>query len=143
MGAQHIVEVAAGDSMRIYLEPTESLEPETKVVQITKEAGIPSGVLWMGAATGVIAVGAAVMTFFTMSKVDEYNDLRTSDELVPVDELNDSRNTAKTMAWITDGLYAATAVSAGVTAILYFTREERETIEEDPLELELGFNRVQ
>lgn len=83
---------------------------------------VPSSVYLAGGITLALGVGAGVTGVAYLKKKSTY------EEGVPQggsDELAEREKAAKTFGYVNLGLWAATAVGAGVTTYLYLTRPER------------------
>jgi len=80
---------------------------------------MPTSVYVGLATTGLFAAGAATMGVLTLNKKGKYDDLNDGSQSTAAEDLNSQ---IKTYGLVTDILIGASAVSAGVTAILYFTR---------------------
>jgi hypothetical protein len=72
--------------------------------------------------TLALGVGAGVTGVAYLKKKDNYEDGVSGG---PSDELAEREKTAKAFGYVNVGLWAATAVGAGVTTYLYLTRPER------------------
>jgi hypothetical protein len=83
---------------------------------------VPTSVYLVGGVTLALGVAAGVTGVTYLKKKDDYEDGVPDG---PSSELSDSEKTAQTIGYVNLGLWAATAVGAGVTTYLYLTRPER------------------
>ena len=82
---------------------------------------IPSSVYVAGGITLAFAAGAGITGVAYLRKREDYHDQKY------VADAEDRRNSALRYGYLNAGMWAATAVSAGVTTYLYFTRPARVT----------------
>lgn len=92
------------------------------------DTGGNSAALVMGLVTGAFAIGAGTMAIITINAQDAYQEKLVAETPTTARELNSLRNNAKRKAWVTDGLLAATTVSAVITAILWLTGDDDEHV---------------
>jgi hypothetical protein len=78
----------------------------------------PAGVYVGLAATGVFTVGAAVTGVLALGKHSDFEDANKGADPAAAEDL---RSSGQTLNLVTDILIGAAVVSAGVTAVLYFT----------------------
>jgi hypothetical protein len=83
---------------------------------------IPTSVYLMGGVTLALGVGAGVTGVAYLNKKSGYEDARDDG---PSADLKSQQRTAKTYGYVNLGLWAATAVGAGITTYLYVTRPTR------------------
>jgi hypothetical protein len=83
---------------------------------------IPTSVYLMGGVTLALGVGAGITGIAYLNKKSTYEDARDDG---PSSDLKDLQRTARTYGYVNLGLWAATAVGAGVTTYLYVTRPTR------------------
>jgi tetratricopeptide (TPR) repeat protein len=80
---------------------------------------IPTSVYLMGGVTVALGIGAGITGVAYLNKKAAYEDERDAG---PSSDLKDQQRTAKTYGYLNLGLWAATALGAGVTTYLYVTR---------------------
>lgn len=80
---------------------------------------VPLGVYVGAAATGALALGAGVVGVMALGKHSDYDEAIEQGDRAAAEDAKDS---GETLNLVTDVLWGAAAVSAGVTAVLYFTR---------------------
>ena len=85
---------------------------------VADEGGTPTGVYIGLVATGVFAAGGAVTGVLALGKHKEFEDKNDGSDPAAAQDLQDS---GKTLNLVTDILFGAAVVSAGVTAVIYFT----------------------
>jgi hypothetical protein len=133
-----VIDVAGGDTVAIQLAFPQNAEL-TPLPTPRSEAMLPTApsrvsetrggnpALWLGIATGALAVGAGVMGYLTVRDAQNYDDAvarKTS-----VRELEDLDSRASTKALVTDVLLGATVVAAGITVLFALTgNSERESL---------------
>jgi hypothetical protein len=100
-------------------EPT---APPPAPAKQAMERPVPTGVYIGLAATGAFTVGAAVTGVIALGKKSDYDEANDGNDPAKAEDLKDS---GQTLNLVTDVLVGAAVVSAGVTAVLYFTRPER------------------
>ncbi|RYZ09138.1 MAG: tetratricopeptide repeat protein [Myxococcales bacterium] len=81
---------------------------------------VPTSVYIAGGITLALAAGAGVTGVAYLGKKADYDDLRNRDGRTA--EVEDRHQSAQRFAYVNLGLWAATAVGAGITAYLYVTR---------------------
>jgi hypothetical protein len=80
------------------------------------------GLVYVGlAATGLFAAGGAVVGIMAMGKNSDFEDANDGSDPAGAEEIRDSGTTLNVVA---DVLFAAAAVSAVITAVVYFGRPE-------------------
>jgi hypothetical protein len=125
--AERVIDIAAGDEANVELEFKE--RPEIDLSKL-RFANAPqqneeiSPALWTGIATGAIAAGAGTMSILTMVAQNSYDEEKKG--LTTRPELDRLREDAKMKALVSDVLWGATIVGAGVTAVLIFTSGDSE-----------------
>jgi hypothetical protein len=85
---------------------------------VVKVDRTPMWVAW--AATGAFAIGAGVVGYFGMTKANDLESMRT-DFGVSRKQLDDTRDSARTLFIVSDSLTAATVVAGGVALYLTLT----------------------
>jgi len=80
---------------------------------------VPTGVYIGLAATGAFAVGAGVVGVLALGNKSDFEDENDGSDPTGAEE---TKNRGSTLNLVTDVLIAGAVVSAGVTAVLYFTR---------------------
>jgi tetratricopeptide (TPR) repeat protein len=100
-------------------KPVANASADVAATPQTKEKKDLTWVYVGAAATGIFAVGATVMGFVEMNKKDDYEALNESGN--NPDKASDMRDKVKRYALLTDIGIGAAVLSAGATAILYFT----------------------
>jgi len=125
--AERTVDVAAGEEVTVELEFKE--QPQIDYSQLKLAVGSQrneeiSPALWTGIATGALAAGAGTMSILTMVAQSDYAEekkaLTTQSELVRL------RDGHVGCDLVSDVLWGATIVGAGVTAVLLFTTGDTE-----------------
>jgi hypothetical protein len=81
----------------------------------------PTGVYIGLAATGVFALGAGITSMMAVSKHSEYDTAIDDGDRAAAEDAKDG---GESLNLVADVFWGATAVSAAVTAVLYFTRPE-------------------
>lgn len=141
--AERHVDIAAGELARVELNlipilvgpseseaeaqdgPVDSL-PDLAYQHVADSGGV-SGTVVMGLVTGALAIGSGVMTVITMNAKTAYDDELAGNVSTTAAKINSLRNNAKRKAWVTDGLYAATLVSAITTLIVGLSSDDEIT----------------
>lgn len=137
---QAIVIGALSDQKTLSIPPLEDAPPEpiapvatTTAPAVTTPAAapasdelgprpVPASVYLTGGITLALGVGAGVTGVAYLKKKAAYDDERSRG---PSEELEDLESKANTFGYLNLGLWAATAVGAGVTTYLYATRPAR------------------
>jgi hypothetical protein len=91
----------------------------------TPKKNVPSLVYVGAAATGVFAIGATVLGILEHGKKSDYDKLNAAGK--NPQKAEDMRSTVKSYALYTDIAIGAAVLSAGATAILYFTSPSSKT----------------
>jgi hypothetical protein len=123
------VEVAGGDSVAVHLNfaqqadqpkaeapllPAAHIEAKPRKPEPQDSAGNPA--LWLGIATGALAVGSGVMGYLTLRDAQSYD--AAVARKTSVQELDNLDSRASTKALVTDVLLGATVVGATITTIV-------------------------
>lgn len=82
---------------------------------------VPTGVYVGLGGTVLFAGSAAAFGVLALNKNKKYEEINDGTQVV---EAEKAQNSAKTFGLVSDIMWGATAVTAGVTAVLYFTRPE-------------------
>jgi tetratricopeptide (TPR) repeat protein len=126
--AERVIDVASGDALKVELEfkdrPQIDLAKLRLAVNAPKQDEPMSPALWTGIATGALAAAAGTMSILTMVAQNTYDEEKKG--LTTRSELDRLRDDAKTKALVSDVLWGATIVGAGVTAVLIFTTGDNE-----------------
>lgn len=114
------VTLAGRDDLEVRLDITKIPESKAVVVERPTGTGRPDrSLVWVGwAATGALAVGAGVVGYLGVTKANDLESMRT-DYGVTRQQLDDTKNSARTLFMISDIAGAAAVLTAG--ASLYFT----------------------
>lgn len=80
---------------------------------------VPTSVYVGLASTAALAIGAGVTGGFALKKNNEFESINDGSQ---PEEAEAARDSAKTLGLVSDIMWGATLASAGVTAVLYFTR---------------------
>ena len=117
-GKSSHVTLAGRDDLEVRLDITKI--PESKAVVVEGGSSRPDrSLVWVGwAATGALAVGAGVVGYLGVTKANDLESMRT-DYGVTRNQLDDTKNSARTLFMISDIAGAAAVLTAG--ASLYFT----------------------
>jgi tetratricopeptide (TPR) repeat protein len=125
---ERVIDIAAGDEAKVDLDFKE--RPEIDLSKLRFASNAPqqneslSPALWTGIATGVLAASAGTMSILTMVAQNNYDEEKKG--LTTRPELDRLRDDAKMKALVSDVLWGATIVGAGVTAVLIFTTGDSE-----------------
>lgn len=116
-----VIEAAGGDTLVVKLEfLPQSAGDHTVAQQAAPGATAPSSgvspAVWLGIASGALAVGTGVMAFLAYSDSSKYQD--ALERKTTSSELQSLHDGAKTKALVTDILLGATAVSTAITVYL-------------------------
>ena len=115
-----VVEAAGGDTLVVKLEFTPQSKNDDVAQQAAPGATAPApGVhpaMWLGIASGVLAVGTGVMAFLANSDSSNYQD--ALERKTSASELQSFHDGAKTKALVTDILLGATVVTTAVTVFV-------------------------
>ncbi|MGC4091691.1 MAG: PEGA domain-containing protein [Polyangiaceae bacterium] len=114
------VTLAGRDDLEVRLDITKIPESKAVVVQGPTTAQRPEkSLVWVGwATTGALAVGAGVVGYLGVTKANDLESMRT-DYGVSRQQLDDTKNSARTLFMISDIAGAAAVLVGG--ASLYFT----------------------
>jgi hypothetical protein len=125
--AERVVDVAAGDQFAVDLDFKERAQLDLSKLQVAapapvahaEEGPILSPAAWVGIGTGALAAGAVTVSILTLLAKGSYDDqLKVQTTKA---KLQDLRDDAKTKALVSDILWGATIVAAGVTTVLIIT----------------------
>jgi hypothetical protein len=120
--AERVIDVAAGEDVNVTLEFKEQPQidySQLKLAVTTPKSDPISPALWTGIATGALAAAAGTMSILTMVAQNDY--VQEKKVLTTRAELDRLRDDAKTKALVSDVLWGASIVGAGVTTVLIFT----------------------
>jgi tetratricopeptide (TPR) repeat protein len=113
------VTLAGRDDLEVRLDITKMPESKAVVLESGPNKGPDRSLVWVGwAATGALAVGAGVVGYLGVTKANDLESMRT-DYGVTRQQLDDTKNSARTLFMISDIAGAAAVLTAG--ASLYFT----------------------
>jgi hypothetical protein len=133
-----IVEAVGGEQLSVALEivPVPVAEPAQPVQAPAAAESAPDPVLWLGIATGALAVSTGVVGILAASDGGNFHDaLQRQTTASELDRLHDR---AATKALLTDILLGATAISGAVTLFFVFTGDKTESRESSAARLRLG-----
>ncbi len=129
-----VVDVVGGETLTVELAlgaPLEMLYRES-----SGEASGPGPALWTGIATGVLALGAGGMAFWTSREDEKYADaLERRTTRRELDSLEDS---TETKALITDVLIGAAVVTGALTVVLLVIDDDQEETRSAASTIEVG-----
>jgi tetratricopeptide (TPR) repeat protein len=118
--AERVIDIAAGEHVSVMLELKPQATQELPSLQLMAakpeaQSGGISAAGWAGITTGLVAAAAGTLSVLTALSQNAY-DVEIKRETTPA-RLRAKRDDAKTKALVSDVLWGATAVSAGITAI--------------------------
>jgi hypothetical protein len=144
---ERVIEAVGGESQTVALElapPPEAAEPKPSVVyRETNSSAVPGATIWLGVATGALAVGTGVMGYLAAQDGSKFHDaLARSTTASEVSRLHDR---AATKALVTDILLGATAVTGAITLFVALQGRKPEATERsnERAQLSLGLGSVQ
>lgn len=118
-GKSSHVTLAGRDDLEVRLDIAKIPESKAVVVEGGGSSRPDRSLVWVGwAATGALAVGAGVVGYLGVTKANDLESMRT-DYGVTRQQLDDTKNSARTLFMISDIAGAAAVLTAG--ASLYFT----------------------
>jgi tetratricopeptide (TPR) repeat protein len=117
-----VVDAVGGERLSVEIEvvgATQPAAPRAYAAADTSHSSSPNATLWLGIATGALAVGTAVVGYLAAQDGSKFHDaLNRSTTASELDRLHDR---AATKAVLTDVLLGATAITGGVTLFFALT----------------------
>ena len=115
-----VIEAVGGERLSVEIEvqaaPPPVVAPTAVVTTEQSPSSGPSATLWLGIATGVLAVGTGVVGYLAAQDGSKFHD--ALDRPSTANEINRLHDRAETKAILTDVLLGATAITGAIT--LYF-----------------------
>lgn len=123
-----VIEAVGGERLSVELEmqaaPTPDVTPNVLATGDTSPSSGPSATLWLGIATGALAVSAGVVGFLAAQDGSRFHDALSRSSTA--NEINRLHDRAATKAILTDVLLGATAVTGAVTLYFMFSGDKSE-----------------
>ena len=111
-----VVDAVGGERISIEIEVVGAAHAEATAPNASSG---PSPVLWLGIATGALAIGSAVVGYLAAQDGSKFHDALSRN--TTASEVNRLHDRAATKAILTDILLGATAITGGVTLIVALT----------------------
>jgi hypothetical protein len=117
-----VIEAVGGEQLTVEIEAVGAAHPAAAPAYASSEpapSGGPGPVLWLGIATGALAIGTAVVGILAAQDGSKFHD--ALNRSTTSGELNRLHDRAATKALLTDILLGATAITGGVTLFFALT----------------------
>ncbi|HTU61924.1 MAG TPA: tetratricopeptide repeat protein [Polyangiales bacterium] len=117
-----VVEAVGGERLNVEIEAVGAAHPASGSGYATSEqseSGVPGPVLWLGIATGALAIGTAVVGILAAQDSSKFHD--ALNRSTTSGEINRLHDRAATKALLTDIMLGATAITGGVTLFFALT----------------------
>jgi len=113
-----VVEAVGGERLTVEIEAVGAAHPAATHAEASQSGG-PGPVLWLGIATGALAVGTAVVGILAAQDSSKFHD--ALNRSTTSGEINRLHDRAATKAVLTDILLGATAITGGLTIFFALT----------------------
>jgi hypothetical protein len=117
-----VVEAVGGERLNVELELVDAARPPAAPAPVAAEPDPSSGpgpVLWLGIATGALAISTGVVGLLAAQDGSKFHD--ALNRSTTASELNRLHDRAATKAIVTDLLLGATAITGGITLFVALT----------------------